>query len=101
MADDSTSKTEDAGSDPWIGLTLAGYVIIRRLGEGGMGVVYLARHQSLDRLAALKFLPAEMSNDAAFIELFLREAKAAAKLSHPNIVDVHDAGVVGEEENIY
>jgi len=101
MPDDQIHQSESPGSDPWIGLTLAGYVIIRRLGEGGMGVVYLARHQSLDRLAALKFLPAEMATDAAFIELFLREAKAAAKLNHPNIVDVHDAGVVGEKENIY
>jgi serine/threonine protein kinase len=85
--------------DPWINQVLAGYIILRRLGEGGMGVVYLARHQSLDRLAAVKFLPAEMASDASFVELFLREAKAAAKLAHPNIVDVHDAGVVGD--NIY
>jgi len=96
---DETPRPQDAHDDPWIDQVLAGYIIIRRLGEGGMGVVYLARHQSLDRLAALKFLPAEMASDASFVELFLREAKAAAKLAHPNIVDVHDAGVVGD--NIY
>src|SRR3989344_2979558 len=99
MADDDIPQPENAEDDPWIGQNLAGYVILQRLGEGGMGVVYLARHQSLDRLAAVKFLPSDMVNDAAFIELFLREAKAAAKLSHPNIVAVHDAGVMGE--NIY
>src|SRR6185295_15889276 len=98
MPDDS-AQPQASDSDPWIGQTLAGYVFLRRIGEGGMGVVYLARHQSLDRLAAVKFLPAEMAHDEAFIQLFLREAKAAAKLSHPNIVDVHDAGVAGD--NIY
>lgn len=99
MADSDTPKSQTPNDDPWLGQTLAGYLILRRLGEGGMGVVYLAQHQSLDRLAAVKFLPAEMAHDEAFVELFLREAKAAAKLAHPNIVDVHDAGVVGE--NIY
>ncbi len=99
MADVDTSGPEIVDDDPWIGQNLAGYIILQRLGEGGMGIVYLARHQSLDRLAAVKFLPGDMATDAAFVELFLREAKAAAKLSHPNIVAVHDAGVVGE--NIY
>jgi len=99
MADDTKTMATDANSDPWIGQTLAGYIVLRRLGEGGMGIIYLARHQSLDRLAAVKFLPGDMATNTGFVELFLREAKAAAKLSHPNIVAVYDAGVVGE--NIY
>ena len=96
MSDDESNSSTPEPSDPWIGQSFAGYVILQRLGEGGMGVIYLARHNSLDRLAAVKFLPAHIANDQAYIELFLREAKAAAKLSHPNIVDVHDAGCLGE-----
>lgn len=87
----SDSAVQDP-SDPWIGQTLGSYQILRRIGFGGMGVVYLARHQSLDRLDAVKFLPEQFAQDASYIELFFREAKAAAKLSHPNIVAVHDAG---------
>jgi serine/threonine protein kinase len=83
--------------DPWIGQALGSYTIIQRIGVGGMGVVYLARHESLDRLVAIKFLPAQMVEDKGYVEMFLREAKAAAKLSHPNIVTVHDAGHIGNE----
>src|SRR5574339_69613 len=81
--------------DPWVGQYLADYYIIRRIGEGGMGIVYLARHQSLDRLAAVKFLGAHMVNDKSYIERFLNEARGAAKLNHPNIVAVYDAGSIG------
>jgi serine/threonine-protein kinase len=83
--------------DPWVGQYLADYYIIRRIGEGGMGIVYLARHQSLDRLAAVKFLGAHMVNDKSYIDRFLNEARGAAKLNHPNIVAVYDAGSIGED----
>jgi serine/threonine protein kinase len=83
--------------DPWIGQNLAGYSIIQRIGEGGMGIVYLARHQSLNRLAAVKFLGAHMVSDKAYVERFLHEARGAAKLNHPNIVQVYDAGSMGED----
>ena len=82
--------------DPWIGQNLAGYTIIQRIGEGGMGIVYLGRHESLGRLAAIKFLGAHMVDDKAYIERFLHEARGAAKLNHPNIVQVYDAGSMGE-----
>lgn len=85
--------------DPWVGQYLSDYYIIRRIGEGGMGIVYLARHQSLDRLAAVKFLGAHMVDDKSYIDRFLNEARGAAKLNHPNIVAVYDAGSIGE--NIY
>jgi serine/threonine-protein kinase len=85
---------QDDPNDPWIGQSLGSYQILRRIGFGGMGVVYLARHQSLDRLDAVKFLPEQFAQDAAYIELFFREAKAAARLSHPNVVGVHDAGSI-------
>jgi len=81
--------------DPWLGQELAGYKLQRRLGEGGMGIVYLGRHESLGRLAAIKFLGAHMVDDKEYISRFLHEARGAAKLNHPNIVQVYDAGTMG------
>jgi tRNA A-37 threonylcarbamoyl transferase component Bud32 len=66
------------------------------IGQGGMGAVYKARHPSLDRLVALKVLPPEAGRDPAFAERFGREARALARLSHPNIVAVHDIGKAGD-----
>jgi predicted Ser/Thr protein kinase len=68
------------------------FEILELLGRGGMGVVYKARQRQLDRIVALKILPPETSGDAAFAERFAREARALARLSHPNIVAVHDFG---------
>jgi predicted Ser/Thr protein kinase len=62
------------------------------LGQGGMGAVYKARQHQLDRWVALKILPAEVGRDPAFSERFTREARALARLNHPNIVAVHDFG---------
>lgn len=69
--------------------------IIQVLGHGGMGAVYKARQPALDRVVALKILPPRPANDVGFAERFNREARALAKLSHPNIVAVHDFGVAG------
>jgi serine/threonine protein kinase len=69
--------------------------IIELIGQGGMGVVYKARQPKLDRLVALKLLPAALGADPAFAERFQREAKFLARLSHPNIVSVHDFGQSG------
>src|SRR4051794_25160736 len=60
------------------------------LGRGGMGAVYKARQPGLDRLVAVKILPPEVGRDASFAERFAREARALARLNHPNIVGVHD-----------
>ncbi|MGH7591560.1 MAG: protein kinase domain-containing protein, partial [Gemmatimonadales bacterium] len=69
---------------------LAGrYSIDRELGRGGMGVVYLAREVHLDRLVAIKLLPPDRAAVPALRERFLREARLAAKLSHPNITPIH------------
>ncbi len=68
--------------------------ILERFGQGGMGAVYKARQRGLDRLVALKILPPQDSRDPAFAERFSREARALAKLSHPNIVGVHDFGEI-------
>lgn len=66
--------------------------ILECLGRGGMGVVYKARQPRLDRLVALKVLAPEREKDPQFAERFAREAKALARLNHPNIVTVHDFG---------
>jgi predicted Ser/Thr protein kinase len=66
--------------------------ILELLGQGGMGAVYKARQPGLDRLVALKILPREIGADPAFAERFTREARALARLSHPNIVAVYDFG---------
>jgi len=68
--------------------------ILQLLGQGGMGAVYQARQTKLDRLVAIKILPPEVARDPAFAERFTREARALARLNHPNIVTVHDFGDV-------
>jgi len=74
------------------GQTFAGYKILRRLGSGGMGDVYLAQHPRLPRQDALKVLAASVSADAEYRARFGREADLASTLWHPNIVGVHDRG---------
>ncbi len=66
--------------------------VLELLGQGGMGAVYKARQPHLDRLVALKVLPAEAGQDPSFVERFTREARALARLSHPHIVSVYDFG---------
>ncbi len=74
------------------GATFAGYTIVRLLGTGGMGEVYLAQHPRLPRRDALKVLPASVSADREYRERFNREADIAATLWQPHIVGVHDRG---------
>ena len=69
--------------------------LLRLLGAGGMGAVYQARQPALDRFVALKVLPADADGEANFTERFNREARALARLSHPNIVAVHEFGQAG------
>src|SRR5438045_3768065 len=76
------------------GRKLGNYLIMEELGRGAMGVVFKARQLSMDRLVALKFLPKKLAQNEKTVQRFLREARAAGQLSHPNIVGVHDAGVM-------
>jgi len=77
---------------------LGGYDVVAHIGEGAMGQVFKARQRSMDRLVALKVLPLRLAKEPLFIERFLREARSAAQLSHPNLVGVYD---VGQQDGIY
>jgi serine/threonine protein kinase len=77
------------------GAVLGDYEIVDLIGKGGMGVIWRARQISLDRVVAIKVLPPEFSSKPDWVERFLREARATARLNHANLVSVFDAGVVG------
>jgi serine/threonine protein kinase len=74
------------------GLVLDNYIILDRIGQGGMGIVYRARHRILEREVALKVLPASVTKDTTAVKRFHREVQAASKLHHANIVTAFDAG---------
>jgi len=90
-----TAKSRDIFTE---GQRFAGYVIEKRIGIGGMGVVYKARQISLDRPVALKILRKEFSRVRDYEKRFIREARSAGSLNHPNIIQIYDVGV---EEDIY
>lgn len=80
------------------GAVIADFIIMEELGRGGMGVVYLAHQISLDRPAAVKILQESYANNAEFVVNFIKEARSAAKLNHPHIVQAY---AVGEDEGIF
>jgi serine/threonine protein kinase len=97
--DESPLLEQGAGpeqpADPLIGRTIADkYRVERLLGRGGMGAVYEGRHLLLDRSVAIKVLHQNMSADEKAASRFIREAKASAKIEHPNAVTIHDFGVL-------
>ncbi len=83
--------------DPLIGTTIAGrYLIEEQIGEGGMATVYAARHRLVDRPCAVKVMNASLAKNEVIRERFRREAKAAQKLAHPNIIEIFDQGETPE-----
>ena len=89
---DESAATIDE-DDRFVGMLLDDrYKIERRLGQGGMGVVYAARHVVIDKAVAIKILRHEYCRDKGLVQRFIREARAASRIGHPNIVDVTDFG---------
>lgn len=101
-ANSSTVETPapNTPADPFIGILFEGkYRIDKKLGEGGMGVVYRAKHIFMERPVAIKFLHADRVADSATLERFKREAVAAGRIQHPNATAVTDFGV--SDKNIF
>ena len=94
----TASNQNSLFEDPYLGMVIDGSIIERKLGQGGMGAVYQARHLTLEKYVAIKILPPEFSIVPQNVERFLREARSAAKLEHPNIVQVYNAG---QENNVH
>src|SRR5829696_2827226 len=88
-----------SGSDPMIGRVVAGrYRLETRLGEGGMGVVYRARHVLIDRVVALKLIRPDLRGETHLRAWMLREARAANRVDHAHIIDIHDIGETEDGE---
>ena len=73
-----------------ITIEIPGYNILEKIGSGGMGIIYKAKQLSMDRIVALKILNDRYSVNTEFVDRFIREARAAGKLNHPNVIHVHD-----------
>lgn len=84
-------QAAEIASETGRSLVLGNYILLDKLGEGGMGLVFRAWHRRMDRIVALKVLSAESVRIPGLVERFHREAKVVAKLSHPNIVAAFDA----------
>src|SRR4051812_4789858 len=92
-----TASSTMPAVDPLLGQTMAGrYHIQRKLGEGGMGAVYLATHMVLEKQVALKVLHGEFARKPDLVERFMQEAKSASRIRHENVIDISDFGTTGE-----
>jgi len=88
----ASDGTGAASFDPRIGAAYDKYHITRLLGRGGMGTVYEAEDTALRRMVAIKFLPDDLLSKPQVIERFMREARIAGRLNHPNIIAIYDVG---------
>ncbi len=96
--EDTVSRLEGTGPAPEQPVQSQRYAMLDELGRGGMGIVYKAQDSVLERIVAYKVLPANLKEHPQALKNFFREAKSAARLNHPNIVTVYDAG---EEASTY
>jgi serine/threonine-protein kinase len=85
-----------AGHESKTAKRLGNYEILGKVGQGTMGAVFKARQLSMDRIVALKVLPAKFAEDKTFLERFLREARSAGRCNHPNLLQAYDSGQAGE-----
>src|ERR1700710_1260657 len=89
-------------TDQLIGQTVGNYLVTQKLGEGGMGAVYLAEHPAIGKKVALKVLHTEFSSNQEVAARFFNEAKAVNDIQHPNIVDIVDFGIIqGQQQLVY
>jgi serine/threonine protein kinase len=93
-----SKSSSDTQENTLVGRRCAHYQVVSLLGTGGMGEVYLARDVRLDRMVALKILPGVLAADADRVQRFVREARAASALNHPNVATIYD---VGESDGIH
>jgi eukaryotic-like serine/threonine-protein kinase len=94
----STSRSR-RGDDPALGKVIAGrYRLEARIGEGGMGIVYRARHVLIDRVVAVKLIRPDLRGETHLRAWMLREARAANRVDHAHIIDIHDIGETDEGE---
>ncbi|MEZ4302247.1 MAG: protein kinase [Polyangiaceae bacterium] len=94
-----SSSSSRSNSDPMIGKVVAGrYRLEARLGEGGMGIVYRARHVLIERVVALKLIRPDLRGETHLRAWMLREARAANRVDHAHIIDIHDIGETEEGE---
>ena len=91
-ADGSALRAKSASADLVGQIVAERYHIIKKLGEGGMGAVYLGEHVKMGRKSAIKVMAAAMSQDPDAISRFNREASNASRISHPNVCQIYDFG---------
>src|SRR5215207_9978464 len=92
MVDDHTQPAPEAPLEDYSGRVLGDFELVRRIGVGGMGQVYLARQRSLKRQVAIKILRAELAANTTALRRFQAEAEAVANITHANIVQVYAIG---------
>ena len=94
----SITRTSSSAQDKMIGRSVGKARILKRIGRGGMGDVYLCQHPDYDKAIAIKILPPDLTRNEELLQRFRREADSAARLEHPNLVEIYD---VGEENSFH
>lgn len=92
---DRARRAIERHGDSLLGTQIAGYVLLDKLGKGGMGEVYLAKQLALDRYVAFKVLPPSLASNADFVDRFVKEARTLGRVNFPSVVQVYDVGVEG------